>query len=357
MGLPTRLPSAARLVLTAAWAILSFHLLFPSLRLRPAPSSRRDFVFALYHPTYTPSSWSASPFFEVPALGHYATNSPSTASLHIAWAQQNKIDGYVLSYGGKNSLSDAHIQSGLLSAPNIDNIKFLLLYETLDRLVPRRASPAAGIDLSDARVFATFLEDVRHMKRLFWHRRYFEIGGRPVLLLRKSRIVVGVTRALLDEVRRNSGVDIYFVGDECYPLGKQDKPAHAKNGIVAGEQIFDAYASLGMHEDASVVTNETALQYHKRVALPLFQSWASEVPFFPLLTPKYNVYGLKTLSGTPEEFWLQVEATKEIKAMPVSDTIGSVYIIRSFNQWFEGSPIEPSLDFGFDFLNVIKTSF
>jgi hypothetical protein len=178
-----------------------------------------------------------------------------------------------------------------------------------------------------------------------------------VVVLRSSRKFRRFGRGILSAIRRDLKINKFFVGDECYPVGNQSSPETARNVWKNGEPVFDAYSAMSMHEDESVIVGESALEYHKRVSLPAFSTWASAVPFFPLLTPKYNVYGLKTLPGTAGDFWTQIRGTQSLNFKPISDAIGAVYVIRSFNQWFEGSSIEPAKEFGYDYLNVVSAAF
>jgi hypothetical protein len=178
-----------------------------------------------------------------------------------------------------------------------------------------------------------------------------------MVVMRSSRKFKSFGRDILTALRRDVNVDIFFVGDECYPIGNQSSPETARNGFENGERIFDAYTAMSTHEDQSVVVGESALEYHQRVAMPVFAAWSSAVPFLPLVTPKYNVHGSKTLPGTPGDFWTQLKAVQSLKYKAVSESTGTIYIIRSFNHWFEGSAVEPAKDFGYDYLNVINVAF
>jgi hypothetical protein len=356
-GWSQRFPKTYQLrpVCTVFWFVLAIVLLFPSSSTK-SRRFQRSIVFAIYYPTFKAGDWKNDSFFETPALGRYGTDIASTAVTHIAWAHQNRIDGFLLSWGGQGSQSDEHLKGGILAAQTVTNIKLMILYESLDRLGDSPKSEN-DIDFRSPYVYQTLVEDLRAMKEYFGHPSYFNVNGKPVVVLRSSRKFRRFGRGILSAIRRDLKINIFFVGDECYPVGNQSSPETARNVWKNGEPVFDAYSAMSMHEDESVIVGESALEYHKRVSLPAFSTWASAVPFFPLLTPKYNVYGLKTLPGTAGDFWTQIRGTQSLNFKPISDAIGAVYVIRSFNQWFEGSSIEPAKEFGYDYLNVVSAAF
>jgi hypothetical protein len=313
-------------------------------------------VFAIYHPVYKAGDWKNIPFFESPALGRYGTDIPLTAETHITWAHQNSIDGFVIPWGEKGSQTDEHLHKGILAARNVENIKLIILYESMDRL-GQHLKTDDDIDFGSRAAYETLADDFRNMREYFWHPSYFNVNGKPVVIMRSSRKFKSFGRDILSALRRDVNVDVFFVGDECYPLGNQSIPETARNGLENGERVFDAYSAMSMHEDQSVISGESALEYHHRVSMPVFEAWSSVVPFLPLITPKYNVYGSKTLPGTPGDFWTQLKDAQSLKYKSMSELIGTIFVIRSFNHWFEGSSIEPAKDFGYDYLNVINVAF
>lgn len=347
--------SPARSLSTACWCLLCI-LLLSIPRPNYLPNSQRDVVFAIYHPIFKAGDWENIPFFESPALGRYGTDIPLTAETHISWAHQNSIGGFVLPWGGKGSQIEEHVQRGILAARNVEKIKLIFLYESMDRLGDHRKADE-DVDFGSSAVYETLVEDFRNMREYFWHPSYFSVNGKPVVVMRSSHKFKSFGRDILSALRRDVNVDLFIVGDECYPIGNQSNPETARNGLENDESVFDAYSAMSMHEDQSVVVGESALEYHRRVSMPVFAAWSSAVPFLPLLTPKYNVYGSKTLPGTPGDFWTQLKDAQSLKYKAISESIGTIYVIRSFNQWFEGSSIEPAKDFGYDYLNVINVAF
>jgi hypothetical protein len=340
-----------RLVLASIFCVLCMALLSPSSS--SIEASARDFVFALYFPVYDVDDWSQSQYFEIPALGQYGTDDSTVAATHIAWAKSNNIDGFLVSWDSSNPRIDEHLRKGFLSARNIAQFKFIILYES-SSLVSRKVENGKDvIDFHNEEVRASFMRDMEKVTRHFWHPSYFSIDSRPIVVLRHSRHYVNFECETLAKARKQLGIDVYFVSDAAFAEGQGATPEFVRRDC----HEFDAYTAIDMHSEVAIVPGESALTYHERVVLPIWARWSLETVFFPLLTPKFNVYGLKTLTGNVTEFWTQIRAARSFNYKPVSMSVRTLFFVRSFNHWYEGSNIEPSRDFGYDLLNAVSMAF
>jgi hypothetical protein len=163
-------------------------------------------------------------------------------------------------------------------------------------------------------------------------------------------------------MRRRLGHDIYFIADEPFFNSYNKWPDVNGNGLVDGQQVFDAYTTYNMYLDDRVRDGETATTYQLREGMPIWQNWAKKVPMFPNVMPQYYDFrGNKPLLGNSNDFMKQL---REVACLPRTNFNGAPHImmITSFNEWWEGTQIEPENgsrdnwnNYGFQFMETLAT--
>lgn len=121
-----------------------------------------------------------------------------------------------------------------------------------------------------------------------------------------------------------------------------------------------------MFEDKRVVDGETATDYQLREAMPIWKRWAEQVPLYPnVMAQYYDFRGHKPLMGNSDDFQKQLREVaclpqNNVNQKPTSTPNSHIMFITSFNEWWEGTQIEPedgSSDnwnsYGLDFINVL----
>lgn len=310
-------------------------------------ASRKDLVFALYYPRYHSNDWRESTTFQMPVLGKYGTDDPVVAATQISWAFSNSIDGFLVSWEGKSSVSDIHLRHGLLSARNVEVLKFIAVYEGTS-IAPETRSRTSGPDFSDSAVRARFLKDMSDLSVYFWHESYLFISNRPVVVLRSSRRYRNMPHSFLQSVEAHLGIKIFFVGDEISFFdadhGKESRLTTTCTGC-------SAVTALDMSVGNISVDNRNPLSYVSEVGVPTYNSWSQLSHVFPLLTSKLGAHG-----SNVTDFRKQIRLVQSQKFTPISRSVRTILFIQSFNNWHEDTAIEPSKIFGFDYLNALDTS-
>lgn len=323
----------------------------------PDPNGALQY-YAYYYPWYLRDDWSRHDYQDEPLLGKYGTDEVAVAEQHIEWALQTGITNLVVSWWGNSSLSMRHFSAGMMNAPSLRKIKFCILYET--PILDDRGNWYDGT-LEDA-----LYEDLKVIRDEFFdHPSYLRIDNRPVVIFYITRSRMDFQfgfdgPSVLANMRRKLGQDIYFIADEPFFNSFNDRPDVNGNAFVNGTQVFDAYTTYNMYSNSRVNEGETATDYQLREALPIWQRWAEQLPFFPNVMPQYHDFrGKKPLLGNPDDFMKQL---REVACLPQTNFGGAPHImfITSFNEWWEGTQIEPEdgspdnwNNYGYDFMTTL----
>jgi len=308
-------------------------------------------VLAYYYPWYDAGDWSRHEYFGTPVLGEYGSDDPAVAAQHVAWCVEAGIDGLCVSWWGEGTQTDRHLQAGLLAADNADEIAFCIYYESF-KLDAVDGARDKRVDFAVPAVMEQLVADFRYLaETYFGQENYYEIDGRPVVGLYVTRTFVNFSAEHAAQLREAVGVDVFLIGDEVY-FGGQGSPDTARHG----PGVFDAVSAYNMHTDPKINDGEPAWDYMRREAWPVYERWAVDerVWFMPKVMPSYEDFrGHDKLVGSPEGFGAMLAAAGELA---VSDPAGSrgVVFITSFNEWWEGSTIEPTREYGSGYLDAVR---
>ncbi|CAJ1943463.1 unnamed protein product [Cylindrotheca closterium] len=314
--------------------------------------------YAYYYPWYLRNNWGRHGYQDEPLLGKYGTNEVAIAEQHIQWALETGISSWIISYWGPNHLTMKHFKQGMINAPSINKMKFCMLYESVildDRGNWRDGSKENAL----YRDLKVIVDD------FFDHPSYLKINGRPVIIFYITRSRMPFQEgfdgeSVLANMRRRLGHDIYFIADEPFFNSWNKWPDKNGNGLVNGKQVFDAYTTYNMYLDDRVRDGETATTYQLREGMPIWENWAKKVPMFPNVMPQYYDFrGNKPLLGNSNDFMKQL---REVACLPRTNFNGAPHImmITSFNEWWEGTQIEPENgssnnwnNYGFQFMETL----
>mmetsp|Transcript_42245 Transcript_42245/g.62576 ORF Transcript_42245/g.62576 Transcript_42245/m.62576 type:complete len:587 (-) Transcript_42245:694-2454(-) len=370
VALPTGIPTAPTSTLPTATPTGSptskpptqFPTITPTrLPTTPEPTKSPDtgnrrvdpMYLAYYYPWYYKNDWSQHGYVDTPKLGLYGTDDPAVAEQHIEWAVRAGVDAFVTSWWKPDGVTTKHMASGLLSASNIGDIKFAINYETKGALPTENfADGTIALD--------TLIADMQYLEeQYFSHPSYCRVNNRPLVVLYITRTWDNFEPHMLDQVRASLKEDVLFLADEPYH-GNQKWLDEAQNGIKDGRSVFEAYTTYNMFENFLIKEGESATDYMLREGLPIFERWSKETLFFPNVLPMYHDFrGHLPLWGDAAGLikQLQVFTCLPRPSWFIEGSIPDMIFITSFNEWWEGSQIEPDKDdrYGFEFIDALKT--
>lgn len=288
-----------------------------------------------------------------PELGRYSSRSAEVLSQHFAWAERFGIGYFIGSWWGPGSWEDATLLEHYLpaweraAAEGKRPPSLCLLYETEGLL---GLDPQEGIVFDEAAATA-FADHFRWIAaRYFSHPGYLRIEGRPVVFLYLSRVFSGDYRRALARARAVAaaqGFEIHLVGDEVY-WGDPDPDRL---------QLYDAITAYNPHGPPEFAGLEDWGPFLEACE-SLYARWrelaeSRGVGFIPAAMPGFSTEdaapGLyyeiprQVRSGAGAHSTLEGFVALALRQM---DGGGSGIAVTSFNEWHEGTQIEPGADPG-----------
>ncbi len=250
-----------------------------------------------------------------PVLGAYDSHDPKVIDQHCRWAKAAGIDGFIVSWWGHNDYTD-RAMAKILDGCQRHGLSACIYYETVPR--PRTAETAA--------------EDiVKVLNKYGEHPAHLKVNGKPVVFIYGRALnELGLT-AWLEAVKLiNQKYQGGFaaIGDQfSYGAAQIFDGLHTYNtaGSLRGLSVDDARAWAGKTYPSWVQLADKAGKISAITVIPGYDDTKIRKP------------GLAVKRYDGELYRVQWE--EAIKAEP------HWVLVTSFNEWHEGSEIEPSLEY------------
>ena len=309
-------------------------------------------VGAHYYPWYSSKTHWDEGRTDTPVRGDYDSRDRVTINQHIDEATGFGIDFFNMSWWGPGSWEDKTLRDHFLDADLIDEISFSVFYETLGRLkhTTNSSTGALTVDLSDPANRATLIADFKYLaQEYFDHPSYLKIDGKPVVMIYLTRTFSGDIPGAVSELRselRDLEHELFMVADEVY--WKDPNTPQLIERIAP----YDAVFAYNMHYSNPTVSDhfiERSLQMYHR-----WQSAAAEagVDFIPAAMPGFDATKIThpnpyIIKRSPEKFAQFIQGSLTL--------LGEhrLLLVTSFNEWHEGTQIEPSEEFGYSMLQAL----
>ena len=301
-----------------------------------------------------------------PLLGRYDNRDPATLTRHIAWAKAYGIDAFMIEWCGVRSdkfpASMNEVVSLFPGNPNFPKIKFFFVYSFITGL--RRAGEKTfdPVDFDDADRVNKLISDVKYAARTYFPlSNQLRIGGRPVIYLwalgaAKGNYTAAITR-LRKAIKTSFGYDLYIIGDDVgfnhlpgldwasvldafmpYMMLRVDNPIRnykletiSASVVAQYRNVRNVCADLGLKFIPCGFTGFN----------PIGAPWCYDEKTGKLSTPVVarSVSGFRDFIG---------------KARSLVDPDLRMFYLTSWSEWNEGTNLEPSTQFGFDYLRAVK---
>ncbi len=319
----------------------------------------------------------------VPLWGYAQDNDPVAWEKKINAATDHGVNIFIFDwywYGGQPFLEES-VDKGFLKAKNNDKAKFYIMWANHDAQ-GRQWNPyrytndtllwPGAVDWANFKIIVD-----RVINKYFKHPSYFKIDGRPVFSiysltdLVKSFNNINESRKALDyfraEVKKAGfpGLHLQGIGhglENPILLGYKDG-GRLSEGRSVNQIVTDlGLDSVTMYNWCSTSGLQDYIRYGER-AVALRDKWDASlnVPFFPCTsvgwdnTPRYPAMGKDSVihqHSTPPSFAAYLQKAKQYADQHPKQK--KLLIINAWNEWVEGSYLEPDMLWGYGYLEAVK---
>lgn len=326
-----------------------------------------------------------SGYTDHPLLGEYNSRNPAVINQHITWAKSAGIDFFVMDWTGQHTWEDITLKEYYLSASKVSEIKFCILYDSYFAL--NKLGTLFSYDFNDKYTTVKtkgqkFLEDFEYLADTYFSNpKYLKIGNRPLVIIYNARGFQNASN-YFEQLMTNAAksFSLFLLADVVYwPSIKLTKKMlsvfwrkslmeitrgfyQVKRSLFSRSlrqriflsRYFDGITGYNMYSPDRVSNFlENVDQVYQK-----FWDYASscDLHFIPGLMPGYNDRNLKGLTRPILERKRGDFYKRSWKlSKKYIDPKLKMVLITTFNEWHEGTEIEPSQEYETAYLELTKS--
>jgi hypothetical protein len=308
----------------------------------------------IYDPNSPAGRWREIGTVYEPLLGRYSSNDKIVINRHIDVATGYGIRVFGLDFGWirPNTPFDKVAREHLLQSELANSIKFYITYHS-DAVVGESWSKGPSALRSDFSFLA---------EHYFNHPSYLKVNGRFFVVILNiphywREFDINRTNALFNElkgmVKDKYGYELFLAADIW--------PEFAPSILNEPNLPFDAILQWG-NMWHNIGTNKATYERYANRYTTHWKKWAPLVEergmsFIPVILPGFDNKPFvdsvgqehRYITRDPEGFLRFLRYAKEVTTPPLK-----MIIIPTYNNFQEGSSLEPTKEYGFTYLDVVK---
>ncbi|PWR72916.1 glycoside hydrolase family 99-like domain-containing protein [Methanospirillum stamsii] len=319
-----------------------------------------------------------------PILGKYSSDNEEVIREHVRMAKSAGIDFFILEWTGPGLWEDKIIRKHCIPVFESMQMPFCIMYDSYFTLHKTETDPTWDLSKKyDCRITKgmKMIEDFQYLLRTYFsHPLYFHIQKRPavmVFLAYKYRDTQGLIKKLRTLEGMPEGgpfligdiISTYFSSKGHYNVS--DILSYLYNTSLSGIiKKINLKIYSGNHEEKSVLSELDAISGYNIIKTngEILENYKKSLQYLkktsemyhnvciPFIFPGYDDTNLRgsrrerhTIKrGNNGEFYRNII---KIAQKFVNPNI-NLLILTSFNEWHEGTEIEPSKQYGDLFLNI-----
>lgn len=310
----------------------------PATTSTPAPEVRlgQPLVLALYYPWYDLNTWESGETADLPSVP-YQSSEQATVARQVAWAREAGIDVLASAWFGPrdNNPTEANFTQLLLEAQRAGMRAALLLETDSNEFFPDRAA---------------LVRALRHALDTHGNQpAYLRVDGRPVILVWNPKSVFGADGQRINAKNAAAVRAWTSLLDEVDPQRRAFWVAEGDffDLLTVFDGIFP-YSVAWSADPASQLAGYGQTVRNRAAALGERKVWAATA------MPGYDDTRIDGRAGTfavprQDGDYYQRTFAGAIASRP--DWV----VITSFNEWVEGTQIEPAQSYGRRYLDLTRT--
>lgn len=287
--------------------------------------------------------------YTMPLKGFYNSWDPIVAAEQNEEKNEYGIDVDVISWAGPNHFQETWMLAGYFNAYNFSTRKFCMLYEIIPLLGEKDC-----YDFNDPVLAEKFLYHIDYLVGTFSHYpNYYKIDNRMVVYIWTGSF------KNFEQVSKQAREKVYLIGPEpiLFPPNDNDKER------IERLKCWDAIMCYGIHpvyltEKYGALTTEAIKEYVRAVIKwdRILKLYAPQTEL--ILSIQFGFQNIYKLDG--QRFCSSEEEldmfTKTVRFLADILGIKRVFLV-SYNENYEGTGAEPSVQYGYLWLSLIKKYF
>jgi len=329
----------------------------PSIK-QPETQRRPELVGANYYPWYNAARWINEEVTDTPSLGKYLSNNPEVIDQHILWASEAGIDFFLVEWCGEPGSPTDQAFRQMLDSRYSDKIKFAIFYDSAINLSP-------GWSYDDCPDFQDmfdetqkkgqkFLDDMTYIAREYFDQpQYLKLDGKPFVVFYPAGgwSNAGPYLDALNLEMASLGYDTYAVADL---MGWDEDDVH-EYPWESWRTHFEAITGGVMHCQAVIDDPKREVfldELEERITQYRIEVLNQGMGFIPPVIAGFDNRDPE-ITAIPRDEGNTMRRSWDIATSNLDDKYNIVNIV-TFNEWHEGSEIEPSEEYDMFYLNLLK---
>jgi hypothetical protein len=304
---------------------------------------------AYYYPWYYTERWTREPVTHTPELGRYRSDDREVVARHIEWAKRADLDFFLVSWLSPDGREGKNLEQCVLPALERADFRFAILYETPLALGLPAGQPIdlAGRLPDGVKAGDRFVEHFDHLAEAYLsHRCYLRYDGKAVVVVYLVRDMVNAgpyLKAVRERLGKR-GIDLYLIADAVY----WEAPEKLDWALL--REHFQAVTAYNMYHRPGFLD---AVRDQYRAADRAARG--AGLRFIPDVMPGYDDTRLRggdraTIDRRQGQFYRDYWDVASAFVGPEQPFL----LITSFNEWHEGTELEPSEEYGDSYLRLTR---
>ncbi|MDD5092840.1 MAG: hypothetical protein PHV74_00455 [Dehalococcoidia bacterium] len=308
-------------------------------------------VGANYYPWWNQAKWTEG-ITNTPSLGPYDSSDTVIIKQHLEWAAQAGIDFLSVEWAGQQGSPTDQVFRQLIGLENTKGIKFCIFYDAAINLSPTYEHVSVqNFDISfdgERTKGQKFLDDMAYISRYFDQPNYLRVDGKPVVFFYP---VAGWCGDSLDDTLAKYGMlyDTYDIADVMGWL--PDDVAQCEWNLW--QKYFEAITGGVMHCEECMRDPQREEFFPTEIGNRIAEYRKGAVTHGMGFVPPV-ILGYDDRCNTPISRGAG-ETLRESWAIAIGNLDGNHNMVNvmTFNEWHEGSEIEPSREYGLKYIDLI----
>jgi hypothetical protein len=301
----------------------------------------------LFYYNYTPADWTKK-YTGTPTLGEYSALTPSVMDQHRTWADLGGIDYFIFKWNG--AADDSLLNN--FKTGRTQNVRMVINYNTA-HLGASASSPLEGDKLT------TMTDELKTFASAhFGSDDYFKINGNPVLLITPVDASLGSVdyTAVIPAVR----TELSSIGVNPFIIGEINGGWLPPQRYSTANQAFDAVVLSDWKADGNYGYDRSV--FFAPFIDYAFINWSDSttawgIDFVPCILPGFDD---RVMSPSSKIFTVERSINFYTDMCNVAKSnmgINRIVTINSWNDFQYGTTLEPTQEYGTDYLEVTRTQF